>query len=438
MRHAAFACLLAFSVCVLSWALPAAYSLIFVTPIEKTKLFYSPVLGKCIYTEQIRGLDPEAAAKSEGHHADIVYKDASGVYYDRLAFEAALPFIYYRNMEMRGLMPITVEGKSFDRQAIEKARRVLELPATSLAGHRPEARCLPLIESNPGQVALLYPDDRFRATTQGLEFVNADTNTPDPRLTELFTAKLKEGGFVFPVRHVGGNFTTFKPYEGGIFLVDAKGTLFHLLRRNGAPLVTRVKLPEGVVPRHVLVSEARERQWLGMLLDTSGRIWLLRHDDMALIGLKVMDYKPDTMDFKVIFDPVFITAIFSDKARIHAAVFRLPDTASLGGTVLEPFHTFAMPMSRAEECWQTRIADAAFPFTAHLTDENRSMLRLTFTSSQHYLDNALPCCLLLSLCCFLRMRRRGPLDGWGWAGVAATALAGLYALVPLLLLDERG
>ena len=101
MRHAAFACLLAFSVCVLSWALPAAYSLIFVTPIEKTKLFYSPVLGKCIYTEQIRGLDPEAAAKSEGHHADIVYKDASGVYYDRLAFEAALPFIYYRNMELR-------------------------------------------------------------------------------------------------------------------------------------------------------------------------------------------------------------------------------------------------------------------------------------------------------------------------------------------------
>ncbi|MCR5171172.1 MAG: DUF4857 domain-containing protein [Desulfovibrio sp.] len=438
MHKIAFACLMAFSVCVLSWALPAGYAMVFVKPIEKTKLFYSPVLEKCIFTEQIRGLDPEAAAKSEGHHADIVYKDESGAYYDRLAFEAALPFIYYRNMEMRGLMPIKAGGGSFDRQAVEKARRVLELPARSLDGHRPETSCLPLIESNPGQAVLLYPDDRFLISPDGMEFVNADANALDAKLTELFTNALRDQGFVFPARHVGGNFTSFKPYEGGIFLVDARGALFHLLRRDGQPVCSKVALPAGVVPRHVLVSEAKERHWLGLVLDEAGRVWLLREGDKAFVGLEVRGYLPDSMDLKIIFNPLFATAVFSDESRIHAAVFHLPGSAVPSGTVLAPFHEWQHPMSCSMECWQTRLADALFPFAARLSAESSSLLQLEFSPSRHYWDSALPVCLLISLCWILVRRRQGTMDLWGWAGAVATALAGIHALVPLLLLDERG
>ncbi|MBQ7608502.1 MAG: DUF4857 domain-containing protein [Desulfovibrionaceae bacterium] len=246
MRKVAFLCLLLFTICALSWALPAGYNLVFVKPIEKTKLFYSPVLEKCIFTEQIRGFDREAAAKSEGHHSDIVYKDEDGHYYDRLGFEAALPFIYYRNMEMRGLLPVTVRGKSFDRKAIEKARRVLELPASSIDGHRPNPKCYPLIEANPGQVALLYPDDRFRLSARGLEFINADTNAKDARRTERFTSALEKQGFVFPARHVGGNFTNFKPYEGGIFLVDAKAPCFICYAKTIGPLQEKLRCPRAL------------------------------------------------------------------------------------------------------------------------------------------------------------------------------------------------
>ncbi len=437
MRKAAFACLLLFTVCVLALALPAGYDMVFVKPIEKTQLFYSPVLEKCIFTEQIRNFDPQAAAKSEGHHSDIVYKDESGVYYDRLAFEAALPFIYYRNMEMRGLMPVKADGRSFDRKSIEKARRVLELRASSLDGHRPAADCLPLIESNPGQVALLYPDDRFRVTARGMEFINADFNAPDPRLTELFTSALASQGFAFPARHIGGNFTNFKPYEGGIFLIDAEGALFHMLRKDGKPVCEKVALPGGVTPRHILVSEARDSIWMGMMLDEAGKIWLMRRNDKAFVGLDTKGYRPDAMDFKVIFNPVYATAVYSDEKHIHAAAFRLPDSQVAGGTVLSSFHMWETDMSRSRDCWQTRLADAIFPFRLAMTSENSSLLKPQFKLSGHYMDNALPLCLLLALAYLFCLRRRGKLDGWGVAGTAAMALAGIYALIPLLLLSER-
>ncbi|MDO5484656.1 MAG: DUF4857 domain-containing protein, partial [Desulfovibrionaceae bacterium] len=170
MRSLALTCLCAISALVLAGALPAVYDMALLKPIDKTHIFYSPILKKFIYTEQIRGYDQQAAEKSEGHHADIVYKDEEGTYYDRLAFEAALPFVYFRNMEMRGLLPLHLDGKVLDRAAIEKARRVLELPARRLDGRQYQHGCLPLLEANPGQVALLYPADRFRMTADAMAF----------------------------------------------------------------------------------------------------------------------------------------------------------------------------------------------------------------------------------------------------------------------------
>ncbi|MBQ7738742.1 MAG: DUF4857 domain-containing protein [Desulfovibrionaceae bacterium] len=437
MRKVAYAALMLFSILVLSLALPAAYDLIFIKPIQKTNLFFSPVLKKCIFTEQIRGFDAKAAAKSEGHHADIVYKDESGEYYDRLAFEAYLPFIYYRNMELRGLLPVTAYGQSFDRKTIEKHRRVLELKATSLDSHRPKPSCLPLIEADPGQVALLYPDDRFQSTTKGLQFINADFNAPDEKLSKLFTLALTNQGFVFPCKHIGGNFTNFKPYEGGIFLVDAKGQLFHLMRQKGEPFCTKVALPKGVVPRHVLVSEARERQWLGLVLDTQDRIWLLRQHDLALIGLETTRYRPNEMDFKLIFNPLFVTAIFSDAKKIYAQVFKLPVKDAVPFSIAQPFHSFSMSMSRSQECWQTMVAASIFPFVTTLQAENTSLLTARITSSSHYFSLSLPICLLLAIGYFFYSRRKKSPNRLAWTQIGLIAFCGIYALIPILLLDEN-
>ena len=448
MRATALACLCLLLTLTLALALPALYDMALLQPIARTHLFYSPVLRQCVYTEQLRGYDPAAAAKSEGHHADIVYKDESGNYYDRLSFEAALPFIYFRNMEMRGLLPIQLEGKSLDRAAIERARRVLELPARHLDGKRPPQNCLPLIESDPGQVALRYPTDRFRLTPQGMSFTNADTNAPEPALDALCNNALREAGFVFPAGHVGGNFTTFKPWEGGIFLVDAQGALFHLVRRGGKAEVQSVPLPNGVRPRHVLVSESREGCWLGFLLDDKARIWLIRQEReqknagptirlTGLVGLDVPGYLPERMDLKLIFNPLHLTVISSDESRIQAAVFALPPDDTPHGTLLQPFHSFSHLMSRARESWQGQLAATLFPFRLNLTSEGSTLLQPSLSPSPHWLSRALPFSLALAALWLLWQRRRSRLSGRCWLEGTFIAVCGLYGLFSLWLLRDR-
>lgn len=441
MRTLAFVCLSVLSVLVLSWALPKLYDTALLSPLAKTHIFYSPVLEQCIYTEQIRGYDEQAAAKSEGHHADIVYKDETGRYYDRLAFEAALPFIYYRNMEMRGLLPLKLQGRTFDRAAIEQARRVLELPARHLDGHHPPQPCRPLLEADPGQVALVYPTDRFRVTEQGMIFTHADTNEAETELSRLFSTALAARGFVFPARHVGGNFSTFKPYEGGIFMVDARGALFHLLRRGGQPVINKIVLPEGVVPRHVLVSESRERLWLGFVLDSRNHLWLIRQSDMALIGLDVPGYVPDHMDCKLIFDPLYLTVVTSDNALVQTTVFDLPAAERKNGEICRAFHTFRHEMSRARESWQSRLADTLFPFRLDFVKEETVLLRPAFSLSRHWLLHAMPFCLLLAGGWYFVQYRRQPGGGFsfrqGRAETALILLTGLYGLITLLLLKNE-
>ena len=84
MRAAALLCLTLMSALILSWGLPQLYDMALLKSLDKTHAFFSPVLKKFIYTEQVHGEDEKAAQKSDGHHADIVYKDEDGGYHDRL------------------------------------------------------------------------------------------------------------------------------------------------------------------------------------------------------------------------------------------------------------------------------------------------------------------------------------------------------------------
>ena len=434
MRHFAYACLCFLTVLALSWTLPQGYDMAALPPIDKTHIFFSPTLERFIYTEQIRTHDAEAAKKSEGHHADILYKDEKGVYYDRLAFEAALPFLYFRNMEMRGLLPLNLKGQSFDRKAIERARRVMELRARDFNVYG--EHCLPLIEAEPGQVALLYPADRFRMTDTEMHFTNADTNEDDDALTERFTNALKQGGFVFPARHVGGNFTTFKPREGGVFLVDAKGQLFHMLRQKDQPVVKKVELPAGMTPRHVLVSESKEGNWLGMIVDSDNRIWLLRQDDFGMVELKNVVYKPETMDCKVIFDPLYLTTQTSDEDTMHAAVFPLPAATGEHFSSVEPFRTIEHAMSRHMDCPQQTFADAVFPFRIDFTSEAEGARSPRLSLSGHLGLALLVNVIIAAAYFFLQAVRRGRRRPSVYAKTAFLAVTGVYGLIPLLLLSE--
>lgn len=171
--------------------LPMLYDKIFMDEVEKTHLFYSPVSQDFILTEKIVGKVPDPAKGfALDHHSNLAYMKADGTYVPRKTFERHLPFIYYKNMEIQGLLPMTLNGQTFDKITIKAQRRVLELKAKDLAEKSPHVPFYPLLESNPGQARLVFPEDRFRMTDSDMEFINADENAVDPVFTKMYTYTL--------------------------------------------------------------------------------------------------------------------------------------------------------------------------------------------------------------------------------------------------------
>ena len=337
--------------------LPMIYGKFFFDRVEKTHLFYSPVTERFIYTEKIVGPIPgQALAAAEDHHVELAYRDQDGSWYTRVEFEKRLPFIYYKNMELWGLLPLEIGGETFNKKRIKKHRQVLELKMSDIAGARPQVPFWPLLESNPGQVRLVFPDDRFRMTKNRMEFVNADTNRMDETLTMVFTEALKAEGFVFPARSINGKFTILKPFDEGIFLVDTNYSVFHLKRRNGAPLVVRTPIDPELKPRHIKISENRRREYYGILLSEAGILHLITYDDYALVDLPLDGYDPGTMDVKLIINPLYCTAVYSDEKTIRAVAMDRD---------YFPLATFRHRMSRATKTLSAAVYEAVFPFQIH-------------------------------------------------------------------------
>jgi len=412
------------SILVLSFVLPFFYQQLFLPKIEKTHLFYSVALDKCIYTEQIPEATARARANAEDHHDTIVYMDEDNAYYERVAFEDALPFIYYRNAEIRGKLPVLVGDTAFTRPMIEAERRVLELNARDIAPNHEGERFYPLMESKIRQVSLTFPDDRFRMTDNAMEFIFADDNKRQETLTAEFTNALKQAGFIFPAQTVSGNFTTFKPYEGGIFLSDTKGALFHVIREDNKAVVQKITLPNGVEARHITVSENKQQRFLGLFLDKNEKIYVIQQGSFTLIPLDLPEYNPDIMDFKLILDPVHKTAVYSDTSTIHLVVMDY-DFTVLG--------KYQREMSRTFQTATHDVHNILFPFSLNFEAEHTRRMGFYFTISPLLFYTFI---LGIALCGMYILLRRKQRLSISKEQCLLIALFGLYAFIPALYIEE--
>lgn len=425
-------CIYVLCVFLLSWALPEMYSMFFKKEVAKTALFFSPIDKKMIYTEQLLIDDMQAKEKSENHHADVAYKDEDGKYYSREEFEAKIPFIYFRNMELRGLLPLEIDGKIYDRTIIEKHRRVLELSSRQLDHKKHEESIYPLLESNPNQVALVLPTDRFRMTKHTMEFINSDKNIRQSDLSDLFTNALDEKGFIFPAQKVWGNFSIFKPYDAGIFVLDSEGQSFHVLRKNNMPIITKIPFDKGFIPAKIIVSEAKDRKLFGLLLDTKNQIHLFHTENYALTRIPSPGYNPETMDIKILLDPIYLTVIYSDNKNIKATAFYYDDEDKK--STLSPLHTFSMPMSRTQKTYYGEINQIIFPFTIELKADDSAKAVFNISMSKYFLTYSLIFNLFLTLLYSVFCR----VKGYSFPRIQSAFIVcfGLYIFIPLFCMEQ--
>lgn len=425
MRTLATVAMAALAVIVMAVYLPLAYQKLFQGHAEKTHLFYSPVIKDFIYKEKIIGPPPaEAKSKAEDHHANIAYRDGNGTYYSRVEFEKMLPFIYYKNMELWGLLPLHLNGRTLHKTDIKKNRRVLELRPNELPANNPAPPLYPLMESNPGQVRLVFPEDRFRMTSTAMEFVNADYNTIDKGLTQTFTNALKAEGFVFPARSVNGKFTVLKPFDDGAFIVDTDYNVFHVKREDGKPQVVRTPIAPGLKTRFIKISENRQRRIRGLLLAGDGSLHLLRYDGYATQALPLEHYDPDSMDFKMLINPLYKTAVTSNETTIRAV--------AMDGDC-RPLARYEHRMSRADlaETPAAEIFNALFPFSLRLDSSSRSYVTLDARPGGPLSLAGIAICL--ALCIVITRWRCGRFPRP--AALGLVLLTGIYGLITSLILE---
>ncbi|MCW7753551.1 DUF4857 domain-containing protein [Desulfobotulus sp. H1] len=335
--------------------LPALFDKVWTPRHEEPLVFFSPVQKNFVYQ------------KSLGSH-QFLYADESGREFSRQEWEDLLPFVYFRNYELRNEEPLKLAGTVFDSEAVRTHRQSFEIKARDIRGRYPQIPIYPLFNNNPAVTMLPFPEDVFRFTKNGMEFIHADTNRKDETLSHRFTENLKAEGFVFPATLISGNPTNLKPFDEGYFVQDSKEQVFHIRRVLDQPHIRKTAIPPDMDILDIIISENQRREFYGLLITKEGGIFLITWHNYELIPLPSAGYDPDRMNIKLLVNPLYRTLILTEGKKVHATAM---DRA------YQPIHSFTLPFSHENNSVR-HIKDFLFPLVLSLESpwQNQATLQL--------------------------------------------------------------
>lgn len=394
------------AVLLLSWALPWLNSLII------PQRGYTPFT---LYSEVLQ----DFVSLDAGEGNEIKYYDRRGNYYTENQFDSLLPSFYYRQLAVDNRLPDSIMGRPITADLLREKgfmfrSRPMEINSNSVPLY-------PLLESKPRRVDLEMPDDLFRWTSHGIEFIDLSSNTIDEEKSALFQDALDNAKVHFPIKHIAGNPTNRKSYDEGYFFVDADDQLFHLKQVDAAPYVRRIDHPKGIVFEHIFVTEYDARETFAFLFDKEGYFYLLSAPDYGIIktGLPPIDLKKD--ELTIFGNDFFWTTLRRDaKGTTYEALER----KSMKSVAT---HTFPKKPELQE-----KVAQYSFPWQLSFTSNKHTYFR---PSLKTFSFNALPlgfCLAVLYSALFYKREERQVLI----IKSVLILLAGLFAFIPFLILPR--
>lgn len=220
---------------------------------------------------------------------------------------------------------------------------------------------------------------------------------------------------------MNGKFTVLKPFDEGVFIVDRDYHVFHVKRVDDKPEIKKTPISPELRIRAIQVSENSQKKFYDLALDGNGGISLISYDNYRLIPLPLNNFDPDRMDLKLIFNPLYCTAVYSDDTVIRAVL--LDDSFS-------PVKSYEHTMSRATATPATRFRNVLFPFVLALgpTPDSRYVKARLVPGTIWSLSGMGICALLFAggAKIFTGQWPRG-------MRTATVALTGLYGLVAMVI-----
>lgn len=274
----------------LLWQLPWCYSFFAAKGVRSPFVLYSTLSGdfiSTIYSEEKGG---------------VIRQSQDGELYTQEEADSLLPFFYMRQLMADERFPDTIRGIGFTPREAQLAN--FSFRSNPMDINVVKIPLYPLLESKSGRVDLVMPDDVFRGTDKGIEFIQSKTNTVDEGKSKLYTDMMLKKGFTFPIRYISGNPTARKEYDEGYLLLDSDGKLFHLKQTVGRPYVRHIEIPADVKAKYLFITEFKDKKTLGFITDEDNRLYVLNSGSYELVKTGVDSFNPQT-DVLSIFGNLF-------------------------------------------------------------------------------------------------------------------------------------
>ena len=230
-----------------------------------------------------------------------VIKDTKGNIYTQHELDSLLPFFYGRQLLKDERFPDTIKGIPVNFR--DSQHESFFWRTTPREINTPQIGLYQLLESASQRVQLESPTDVFRFNNQGIEFIDAETNTVNVNKSNSFTDMLTKKEFAFPAIYYSGVPSVKKEYDEGCLLIDSNNQLFHMKQMVGRPYVRKIDLPDGVTPKHVFITEHRNRKSIGYVVDTEGRFYVVGLPGYGFKQVEIPAFNPERMSMMIYANP---------------------------------------------------------------------------------------------------------------------------------------
>lgn len=395
------------SLLLLSWILPWGLKLMMPERVSAPFTLYSEVV------HEFASLEPMG-------QKDIRYFDHSGRTYSETEFDSILPSFYYRQLMMDNRMPDSINGTAVDPEELRRAGFIFRSMPSEINKNSPAL--YPLLESLPKRVDLEMPDDMFRITKDGIQFIDMASNTILDRKSERFNSVMREKAVDFPIRYIAGNPTNRKDYDEGYFFVDSSDKLYHLKQMCGRPFVRRISTPPGMYIAQIFVTEYPSRSTFAFITDAEHNFYTLSRPDYRLrqVGLPPIDLAKQ--EITIIGNAYYWTVTYdSERGEEYSAI---------------DAHTLEQVDSLLFERKATRVSELSkylFPFTTAFIGFEHSYFQPKVTDLS---IRAIPLGAILALIFCIAYRKKETSGDLIWKSICIL-IFGLLVFIPLLLLREK-
>ncbi|MFA7083865.1 MAG: DUF4857 domain-containing protein [Arcobacteraceae bacterium] len=264
-------------------------------------IFYSNIINDFVYQKNFAG-----------HRFEYGIKNKE--VFDRKTYEAYLPFVYYKNLEIQNRLPIKIENTLFDKEIIKSSRLSFSYNPISLEPQ--EVEIYPLLNPQKDKGVIKFSEEAFSIKSKKAVVYEFD-NKINRDLSNELTKKLTENAFSYPAINIWGKTTNMKPFDKGYLVQDSKKKLFNIKRADGIIEVTSIKYPKNISLAYIDISENRQKNLSGYAIDTNNQFYLLNWD-FKFIPIDTKEFNYKTMKLQLLSNPLNYQIRYNDGKNYFA------------------------------------------------------------------------------------------------------------------------